>query len=50
MQVHGHTDVLAPELCRANTCGFLLQGLVKVKDTLYLHSIQEKTIQCVDVP
>lgn len=50
MQVHGPTDVLAPEHCRAKACGFLLQGLVKEKDTLYLQPIPDKTIQCQDVP
>lgn len=50
MQVHGPTDVLAPEHCRAKACGFLLQGLVKEKDTLYLQLIPDKTIQCQDVP
>lgn len=49
MQVHGPTDVLAPEHSRAKACGFLLQGLVKEKDTLYLQPIPDKTIQCQDV-
>lgn len=50
MQVYGHTDVLAPGHCKAEARGFLLQGLVKEKNTLYLHSTQDKTIQCQDVP
>lgn len=41
MQVHGHTDVLAPEHWRAKTCGFLLQELGKDKNTLYLQSRQD---------